>query len=96
MDPSVEYLKNNWEHTHPLDRAQAIAAIRRRGKPIRELGRGIGRSDSTLRHLLDALDALAADIKPARDGAISINEFVRRAKKELERQEHRRGQCKVL
>ena len=79
---SLVQLRNDWDKMHPLDRAKAVRAHKQAGMHVREISRQIGRPDSSLRHLLIALEAPAADIWLARKGKISINELVRRARSE--------------
>jgi len=79
-DISVDQLKRDWEQLHPLDRAKAISSLKKSGLSNRQIARQIGRGESTLRHLLLALRAPAADLISARQQNLSTNELVRRAK----------------
>jgi hypothetical protein len=77
--PSISQLQSNWFQLHDLDRARAVAAIRRSGTSIRKIADGLGFSESNLRHLLVALKASPEDKDLARRNQISTNELVRRA-----------------
>lgn len=92
MEISVDPLKRDWEQLHPLDRAEAVARIRRSGISIRQIARQVGRSEATLRRLLVTLNAPAADLLLARQDKLSINELVRRAKAEAARRDAERQQ----
>lgn len=85
IDQLVEQLRHDWNQLSSLDCAQAVARIRRSGRSIRSIGRDLGRSEASLRHLLSGLKAPAADLAAARRGEISFNELVRRAKNAEER-----------
>lgn len=75
------------DRTHDVDRARAIAALRRSGAVIRRIASALGFSEATLRHLLWTLNASAEDQDLARRNQISTNELVRRAKHAKRRQE---------
>jgi hypothetical protein len=76
---SISQLQSDWFQLHDLDRAQAIAAIRRSGTSIRQIALGLGFSESNLRHLLLCLEASPEDKDLARRNQISTNELARRA-----------------
>jgi len=80
LDNAVQQLKRDWNQLSPIDRACAVARIRRSRRSIRSIARDLNRSESSLRHLLDGLKAPAADLAAARHGEITFNELVRRAK----------------
>src|SRR6185312_15728754 len=88
-DISVDQLKRDWEQLHPLDRAKAISSLKKSGLSNRQIGRG----ESTLRHLLLALRAPAADLISARQQNLSTNELVRRAKADAVRRESERREA---
>lgn len=76
---AVDQLKHDWPHISDLDRAKAVADLRRSGLSIRYIARRIERSASLLSHLLRALLAPAADLALALQGKLTTNELVRRA-----------------
>lgn len=76
---SIARLKADWFHFHDLDRARAVAQLRRSGLSINKIALGLGFSATLLRHLLQALQAPAEDQKLARQNKISTRELVRRA-----------------
>ena len=96
-------LKAKWHTLNDLDRGRAVSAIQQDGTSIRELAREINCSESLLRHLLIAIQAPAEDRLLARQGKISTNELVRRARaagirrtgKELESREFARTQASI-
>ena len=92
-DISVDQLKRDWEQLHPLDRAKAISSLKKSGLSNRQIARQIGRGESTLRHLLLALRAPAADLISARQQNLSTNELVRRAKADAVRRESERHEA---
>ncbi|MDR3411086.1 MAG: hypothetical protein P4L87_09125 [Formivibrio sp.] len=77
---TVADLKNRWDTLHVLDRAKAINTIRQSGISIRSLAVQLGRSEATLRRLLETARAPLLDRTLARQGKISTNELVRRSK----------------
>ena len=76
----IHQLQNNWAKLGDLDRAKAVKTIHRSGMSIRNIATQLNCSDALLRHLLIALDAPIEDRVLAREGKISTNELVRRAK----------------
>ena len=64
----ISQLHSNWSQLHDLDRAKAVANLRRSGISIRSIARQLGCSESLLRHLLLALRAPAVDLAAARNG----------------------------
>jgi transposase-like protein len=93
---SISQLQANWFQLHDLDRAQAVAAIRRSGISIRKIARDLKFSPSLLRHLLLALKAPAEDQDLARHGQISTRELVRRAKAASTRRAQRHREVVAL
>jgi transposase-like protein len=86
----ISQLQSDWLQFHDLDRARAVAAIRRSGTSIRQIARGLGFSESNLRRLLETLQASPEDQDFARHHEISTNELIRRgqaAKARLEEQQ---------
>jgi hypothetical protein len=77
---SIIKLKNEWPRLHDVDRARAIFRISKSGLSIRQIAVHLECSESSLRRLLKTLKAPAADQDLARQGKISTNELVRRAK----------------
>ena len=55
--PSIQQLQSDWFSLHDLDRAAAIRSIHSSGTSIRQIAAQLHKSESTLRHLLIALDA---------------------------------------
>lgn len=78
--PSISQLQADWFGFSDLDRARAVLAINQTGISIRRIAAQLQISESLLRHLLQALQAPASDQDLARQGKISTNELVRRAK----------------
>jgi len=76
----IHQLQNNWAKLGDLDRAKAVKTIHRSGMSIRNIATQLNCSDALLRHLLIALEAPIEDRVLAREGKISTNELVRRAK----------------
>jgi transposase len=81
-DPSdlISQLKSRWTGLSALERAKAIAIIKRSGISNREIARGLQVSEALLRHLLQCLDASADDQGLARHNLITTNELARRGK----------------
>ena len=79
QDSATHQLQQNWDQLSDLDRALAIAKIKKSGLSNRTIARSIGRSESLMRHLLLILHAPASDRMAARQGKQSTNELVRRA-----------------
>jgi transposase-like protein len=80
LTAAVNQLKNDWDPLRDLDRARAVAKIKQSGISIRQIAKRLDRGESGLRHLLLALQAPAADLVAARQGKLSTNDLVRRAK----------------
>lgn len=76
---TIPQLQSDWINLHDLDRADAVRSIHGSGISIRQIAAQLHKSESTLRHLLIALDAPAQDRALARRGEISTNELVRRS-----------------
>ena len=77
---SISELQAQWANLCDLDRARAVKAINRAGMALRAIASQLNCSDGLLRHLLIALEAPIEDLVLARQGKISTNELVRRAK----------------
>ena len=78
---SIAQLQEDWHRLSDLERARAVQAIiSRSGLSIRKIAAQLQLSESLLRHLLQALQAPSSDRDLARQGKISTNELVRRAK----------------
>ncbi len=92
-DAAVEQLQLAWFQLCDVDRALAVRATNQSGLSIRGIARLLQRSESSLRNLLSALDAPPADLAAARQGMISTNELVRRAKAERQRREKKAQQA---
>ena len=78
--PSISQLQSDWFKLSDLDRARAVLTIKQSGISIRKVADQLQLSEPLLRHLLQALQAPASDQVLARQGKISTNELVRRAK----------------
>lgn len=77
---TIPNLQAEWHILNDLDRGRAVLAIHQHGTSIRELARELNCGNSLLRHLLLAIQAPAEDQRLAREGKISTNELVRRAR----------------
>ena len=86
--PSIAQLQSDWFKFSDLERAGAVLAISQTGISIRKIAAQLQLSESLLRHLLRALQAPAGDQDLARQGTISTNELVRRAKDRLQPTNH--------
>ncbi|MFZ1085603.1 MAG: hypothetical protein WAN35_11620 [Terracidiphilus sp.] len=80
ISSAVVDLQSQWHSLHDLDRAAAVLALTKSGISARNLADRLHLSESLLRHLLCALQALPEDRARARRGEISTNELVRRSK----------------
>ena len=78
--PSIAQLQSDWFKFSDLERAGAVLAIKQTGISTRKVAAQLQLSESLLRHLLQALQAPACDRDLARQGKITTNELVRRAK----------------
>ncbi len=78
--PAIAQLQSDWFRFSDLDRASAVLRLKQSGISIRGVAAQLQFSESLLRHLLQALKALASDRDLAQMGKISTNELVRRAK----------------
>jgi len=65
-DDAIERLKRDWTRLSDVDRALAVRAINQSGLSTRGIARQLQRSESSLRNLLKALHAPAADLAAAR------------------------------
>lgn len=93
---SISQLKLKWSQRSDVDRALAVAAIRRSGTSIRQIARELERSESTLRHLLKTLEASADDQDLARRKQISTSELIRRGQvASLKRAEQHREMLEI-
>lgn len=73
-------LQSKWDTLCDLDRAWAVRAVHQTGTSLRELAKALKRSPSLLRHLIEALGAPPEDQFLARQGKLSTNQLVRRAR----------------
>jgi hypothetical protein len=80
FSPAIAALQSQWHTLHDLDRAKAVLAINKSGVSTREIALHLHLSESLLRHLLTALQAPPEDRSLARQGRMSTNEVVRRAR----------------
>jgi AraC-like DNA-binding protein len=87
-NPSIAQLQSDWFKFSDLDRATAVLGIKQTGISIRSIAAQLHLSEPLLRHLLQALQAPACDQDLAREGKISTNELVRRAKAFLRPAKH--------
>lgn len=77
---SISDLKSEWNNLSDLDRGRAVQRIHQAGTSLRRLAKALGCSATLLRHLHQAAQAPVGDQYLARQGTISTNELVRRAK----------------
>lgn len=77
---SMSELQASWINRNDLDRAADVHAIHRSGTSIRQIASQLHKKESSLRRLLRMLDAPAVDRLLFRQGKITGNELVRRAK----------------
>jgi transposase len=77
---SISDLQVQWQTLSDLERGRAINAIHLAGTSFRQLANKLGRSATLIRHLNQAAQAPAGDQYLAREGKITTNELVRRAK----------------
>jgi hypothetical protein len=81
VDPQIQQLNLNWNWLSDLDRARAVSNIKNASDLSNySLAHKLPVSEPTLRRLLIALEAPTKDLALAREGKISMNELVRRAK----------------
>ena len=80
MTNTIAQLQSDWFGFSDLDRAGAVLTIHQSGISIRKIADLLHLSESLLRHLLQALKAQPGDQNLARQGKISTNELVRRAR----------------
>jgi len=95
-DQQIDNLKQNWDQLSGVDRAHAVCTINQSGMSIRGIARRLQCGESSLRRLLKALDAPAADLAAARKGKISTNKLVRRAKAAAEEREKKNAEMREL
>jgi len=89
--PSITRLQVDWHRSSDLERARAVHTIKQSGVSIRKIAAELQVSESLLRHLLHALQAPSSDRVLAKQGEITTNELVRRAKAAgLRRDAHQR------
>jgi hypothetical protein len=77
---SIAQLQSDWFAFSDLERATAVLGIKQSGISIRSIAAQLHFSEALLRHLLKALLASPSDQALARQGIVSTNELVRRAK----------------
>ena len=70
LSTSIAQLKSKWDQLSGVDRARALAGLRRKGGTIRGIAGKLGQSESNLRRLLKSLGASREDRDLARDGKI--------------------------
>ena len=85
---SITQLQSDWFKFSDLDRASAVQSIKQSGISTRKIAAQLHLSEPLLRHLLKALQAPACDQVLARQGKISTNELIRRAKAGLRPAKH--------
>ena len=109
LPASISDLQSQWQTLSDLERGRAIQAIHLAGASFRQLAKALGRSLTLIRHLCQAAQAPAGDQYLARQGKISTNELVRRARAagirgdarrreaiELERTKAARAACRKI
>ena len=77
---AISDLQSKWDTLCDIDRARTVRAIHQTGTSLRELAKALKRSPSLLRHLIEALGAQPEDQFLARQGKLSTNQLVRRAR----------------
>jgi lambda repressor-like predicted transcriptional regulator len=77
---AIAELQAGWHTLVDLDRGRAVFNIHRKGTSLRELARKLSCNESLLRRLLKAIQAPVEDQLLARQGTITTNELIRRAK----------------
>ena len=77
---AISDLQSKWDTLCDLDRARIVLAVHQTGTSLRELAKALKRSPSLLRHLIEALGAPPEDQFLARQGKLSTNQLVRRAR----------------
>jgi hypothetical protein len=85
-DQAIETLTQDWHQLSDIDRALSLAEIKKSGLSSRRIATMLGRNESLIRRLLLLLSAPAADWAAARQGRLSTNKLLRRAKAHIERQ----------
>jgi hypothetical protein len=81
LDSTIEQLKCDWNQLSDPQRARNIAWIKKRfGLSTRGVAKRLGRNESSVRRALKVLLAPAQDLVLAREGKITTNELLRRAK----------------
>jgi hypothetical protein len=93
---AIANLKAQWPNLHDLDRAKAVRDIRNTGVSIRTLADQLPVNESSLRHLLKAIEAPLEDWPLAYQGKISTNELVRRAAAAKARDKVKQGEALKL
>jgi AraC-like DNA-binding protein len=79
ISAAISNLQSQWHTLPDLDRARTVHAIHQSGS-LRSLAEALNCSPSLLSHLLTAMQAPPEDRFLARQGTISTNEVVRRAR----------------
>ena len=93
---SISELKSRWTQLSDVDRAHAVAAIRRSGASNRQIALGLDLNESNLRRLLKSLDASQEDQNLAQQKQISTNELIRRGQAaKLKRAEQQREMLEI-
>lgn len=78
--PAITELQARWSSLTDLDRAKALLPLVQAGVSRRFLATTLNCSESSLRHLLQGLQADPEDQQLFRSGSISRNELVRRSR----------------
>jgi hypothetical protein len=77
---TTSQLQADWFYLHDLNRAKAVRDLHNSGISIRQIASQLHKPDSSLRRLLEMLDAPAVDGLLFRQGKITGNELVRRSR----------------
>lgn len=77
---SISELQTEWSSLHELDRAVAVRDLHNSGIPNRKIADQLHKPESSLRRLLEMLDAPVVDRLLFRQGKITGNELVRRSR----------------
>jgi hypothetical protein len=85
-DQMIEKLAHDWNQLSDIDRALSLTEIKKSGLSSRRIATMLGRNESLIRRLLILLSAPAADLAAARQGRLSTNKLLRRARAQIQRQ----------
>jgi len=92
---SIAQLKSTWTQLNDVDRAYAVAALRRTGISNRKIAPEVGSCESNLRHLLKVLDASREDQELARNQQITTTELIRRGQAAKQQRAEKQREVKV-